>query len=137
MNRLAGVLFHTLKGSPGWSDLAIKNIDIARVISVSHNKRLFKIFDRDKPYTLDIEYYLPSVRSGVAPSFGRHVSITVYSEPVVEHNITKRYETKELVLKEIKDINNKIKKLDDYTNKISSDIMCPPKKTEDFNKVLF
>jgi len=137
MNRFAGVLFHTLKGTPGWSRLSIKNIDIARVLSISHSKRLFKIFDRDKPYTLEIKYYLPSVQTGVAPSFGRNVSFTVYSEPILEHNITKRYETEQTVLKEVEDINNKIKKLDDYTNKISSYIMCPPKNIEDFNKVLF
>jgi len=137
MNRLAGVLFHNLKGSPGWSDLAIKNIDIARVLSVSHSKRLFKIFDRDKPYTLEIKYYLPGSQTGIAPSFGRGTSVTVYNEPITEQIITKRYETRQMVLKEIQDINNKIEKLNDYTNKISSDIMCPPKNIEDFNKVLF
>jgi hypothetical protein len=90
MNKLTGVVYHSLKGSPGWSKLDLSSIDVARVLAIDYKKRAFKIFDRDKPYTLNINYYLVGLRVGVAPSFGSHTSVTVYNEPYYETDYSKK-----------------------------------------------
>lgn len=56
MNRITGVLSYTLRGTNGWSDLSLNKIDVGMVVSTNVKKRLFCLFDRDKPYTLHINY---------------------------------------------------------------------------------
>lgn len=123
MDKIPGVLFHTLKGKNGWSHLSLSKIDVARVVNVRWTERLWKIFDKDCPYTLNIEYYLPQTKTSIAPTFGSgRTGYTVYNETVLNHSITKRYKTKEDVEREIAELERKMKKLDRYQQQISVEI---------------
>lgn len=122
MTTLQGILFHTLKGSPGWSDLAIKKVDVGRIAEMSYQKRLFCLFDRDKPYTLAIVYYLPKTNTSLAPTLGHSVGITIYDRTIVEHVITKRYTSEQEVQAEIAAIEKKISKLKSYQKRLAEEL---------------
>lgn len=94
MNLLKGVVFHNLKGAPGWFGKVFTKIDVARVCTAEKHKRLFCILDRDKPYKLKISYYDQVNGSALI------------------NTITKRYATVAEVDDEIDQIQTKISKLD-------------------------
>ena len=123
MNRPFGILFHRLKGSKGWSDLSLSRIDIARVVTCNYDKRLFKLFNRDKPYTLEIKYYLPETSISVAPVFSGRGGVAVYNETTLIQTITKRYESEDQVKNEISTINKKLEALDDYNEKLREKLL--------------
>ena len=68
-------MFHELSGKFGWSKL-----HVARVTKISYTPRLFCIFDRDRPYTLSIEYEEPTTTTNtvIDPviTFGGHFGVT-------------------------------------------------------------
>lgn len=120
MNRLPGIISHVLKGSHGWSECSLSKIDVARVMKVDYCKRWFCLFDRNKPFTLTINYYLPKTRTSVAPGFGgRHMNISLYRETEIEQLITKRYTSEQAVKQEINDIQKKMNKLDSVAKDLS------------------
>jgi hypothetical protein len=124
MNRITGVLFHELKGIPGWSSLDISKIDIGRVSSIGYRKRLFALSDKDHPYTMEIEYYLPKSNMNMAPvATMSGIGGTVYNETVLEQCITKRYPNEKSVQDEIKEIQDKMTKLDKYSQKLEKFII--------------
>lgn len=92
-NMFEGIFFKTLKGSNGWSSLKLNKLDVTLIKDVHYHKRLFRIFDRNKPYTLTIKYTL-SIHS-------QNPRDTIMQ---FDHVITKRYETEEGVHDEILDI---------------------------------
>ena len=115
---MRGIVFHTLRGSPGWSSMNIERIDVSRVSRIGYQERLFTIFDKDKPNTLNIEYYFPETQITVNPVMGGKGGFAVSNTTILNHPITKRYETEEMVLEEIWMIQNKIRKLDKYTRSV-------------------
>lgn len=57
---MRGFIYHRIMAPFGWGrNHNIRNIDVMRVRNMSVNKRLFMIFDRNLPYTLNIEYIDP------------------------------------------------------------------------------
>ena len=52
---------YVLKGVRGWSIYNYKTINVANIVSLEYNKRLFKIFDRDYNWTLKIKYSIDPV----------------------------------------------------------------------------
>jgi hypothetical protein len=92
----------------------LKTIDVAKVIAVEYPKRLFSLFDRERPFTLTVTYYSPQTQTGIAPVLGGRGGFAVYNETVTEHYITKRYRSEKLVKHEITEIKSKMKKLDHY-----------------------
>jgi hypothetical protein len=129
MNRFPGILFHTLKGINGWSNFSLKELDVAKIMSISYRERLFKIFDRDEPYSLEISYNHTIENTSVAPVFtGGKIGFSLYQKTTIEQSITKRYQTKKDVDLEFSEINHKMKKLDLLSEKLR-------RETED--KVIF
>lgn len=126
---MKGLLYHTLKGSNGWSTLAISTIDVAKVLKMTCHKRLFMICDRDLPYTLTIRYDEPKETIGFAPTTRPGV-ITVYNETQLEQTITKRYKTEQELLDEVTEIK---KKQQQITNWITN-IRCQIIQTDDKDK---
>lgn len=53
-NKIKGVLYYELKGKYGWSYYQPNIIDVADIISVSYNERLFCLLDKD--FSLYIQY---------------------------------------------------------------------------------
>jgi len=56
MNRFIPTLFVNLKGTCGWQRDWFNKIDVSKVVSFDTRRRLFCIFDRDKPVELSIKY---------------------------------------------------------------------------------
>ena len=111
MNRLPGTLFHTLKGSPGWGYPELITIDIAKVINVGYHRRLFRIFDRDLPYALDLIYYKPEP--------GKLLGMGICVNPLSIQLVSKRYPSKAVVKSELEEINSKIALLNRFQQKKS------------------
>lgn len=100
-----GHLFHTLKGTPGWSRLWLEHIDVGRVIDIGYHKRLFMICDKDRPYALMIKYDLPITYTSIAPTMIRGKSgFTAYRRTRLIQNISCRYKTEMDVIHDIKRI---------------------------------
>lgn len=122
---MIGILFHTLKGKPGWGRLALEEIDVCKIQNMTYFKRLFCIFDRDHPYTLSIVYNQPfetiQLINGINSNGG--VTTTLVNKVVLTQQITRRYQTEESARKEIEDIQQKIRKMNDYKKKLMATIM--------------
>lgn len=105
------LVFHVLKGAPGWSHLTVTKIDVAKVLDISYHKRLFMLTDRAYPYTLYIKYAEPKEEYEFRPVYG---STNGSSNGYVLTNnveltqvITKRYSGEEEVKDEIAQITKK------------------------------
>lgn len=122
---IANVLFHRLKGAKGWSMYSPENtLDVANIVNIHVNKRLFSIFDRDKPYTLWISYYNPEEE--ISPMFGIGINgyptVGVYSKTKLYHDITARYSTKEEAENDMKDIMAKQEKLEKIQEQLRNSV---------------
>lgn len=122
MNRIPGILFHTLKGSKGWSTCDIVKVDVARITKMEYDRRLFCLLDMDKPFTLQLTYYLPQVESRVAPvwNFGHSMGAAFVNETTLERLITKRYGSEDEVKQEILEIERKMEKVDRVCRKLAA-----------------
>lgn len=120
----SGLFMKTLKGSRGWSHLQLEQIDISRVIDVNYRKRTFCIFDRDRPYTLDIKYHYPKDEIKINPIIGGKGGFVVSESVKNDHMITRRFRTESEVIaevKEIRDYQEQVEKLKEmYKNELLS-----------------
>jgi hypothetical protein len=113
-----GILFHKLKGTRGWSSFFTQDIDVANIERISYRKRLFKIFDRDRDYTIWITYRQMRNSVSIAPTItgNGNKGITLVDTVKVSHLLTLRYVNEEDAIKEINEIQQKrdrLKKYDD------------------------
>jgi hypothetical protein len=120
---IEGILYHILKGTPGWSTCTHTKIDVAGIISVTYDKRLFKIFDKHHDYTLSINYQESQEHATINPVIGGKGGITIGSETITEQLITKRYISLDDVLKEIDMIKHKQAQLQKYSIDIEIKLM--------------
>ena len=102
---MQGILFHTLKGIKGWSDLCISTVDVNKINKIYYEKRLFCIFNKDHRYNLTIEYLEPRVSNYFV------LYAIVYNVQLIA-NITKRYKTEIEVKNEIEEIKTKQQKIE-------------------------
>lgn len=114
-----GVVFYTLTGAKGWSSYFRQTLDIARVTNLQYHKRLFKVFDRDCDYTLQIDYRMPTEETTLAPTFthgrgGGSFGFAVVDTVKLQHLITSRYRTKEEVQEEVQRIRTKQHKFEEF-----------------------
>ncbi len=107
------LLFHTLKGICGWSTCDHVILDVAKIISVTSHKRLFKLWSVDYDYTLTIQYDEVHTYTSLNPVLGGK-GWTLDSETETQRKITKRYKTLFDVNKEIKEIEHKQRMLEKY-----------------------
>jgi len=115
---MKGILYHTLRGKPGWSWLHENPIDIGRVNGVVWRKRLFRVFDRDHPYTIEITYK----KKGEEPVMlvgwtGSGCAVVPSHKTVNEQTITCRYKSAQDVITEVEDINKSVRILKAYTTR--------------------
>ena len=111
------LLFHTLKSIKAWSDLSLVKIDVAIVLDISYNKRLFMIWDRSYPYTLYIKYAEPKEYIGTYPVIGTN-GTTIIHNVTLTQVITKRYRSEKEVQEEIDQIAQKQNKLNDLVKSL-------------------
>lgn len=123
INAMLGVVFHTLKGVPGLSSLGSKIIDVAKVLDMSHRRRLFCIFDSEYPFTLKITYNEPKSTWHISPVVGRYTGAAFHPSVDLTQTLTKRYSSLDEVQKEIDEIKLKQLKLAEYAKKIEQDIL--------------
>lgn len=66
---MSGTVFHNLRGwyKKGWSDFHINPLDVRKIQAISYRKRMFCIFDRNWPHSIDIEYYNPRSKQSLSP----------------------------------------------------------------------
>ena len=121
---IPGILHHTLRGGSGWSEIpATEILDVANILNMGIWKRLFCIFDKDKPYTLEVEYYKPV--TNLAPAFGFNKAgavVSLYHKTDLYHIITARYQTKQQAQREIDEIVAKQKYLLNIAQKLTADM---------------
>lgn len=110
--RLFGIVFHNLKGSPGWSSLDLVKIDVGRIMNTTWKKRTFMITDKNKPYTLTLSYFEPVNKRFRPILTTQGFGFSLYNTAENEHLITKRYETKSEIESEVSQIKHKQKQLD-------------------------
>jgi len=121
---IRGLIFHTLRGINGWSNLSYQKIDISRVLHLESVKRSLKIRDRDYDYTLKIIYEDANPESTGNPgiNLGDHKENPLYYS-VNNQTITKRYKTEQDVMEEIGKIKYKQELLKNYCDRIVGDIV--------------
>ena len=116
MKRPFGFIFQTLKGSEGLSKCPISRLDVSRIQKIQYRKRLFRIFDRDKPFTLQVEYFSPHNVRKINPTImflgSGGIGASLGSEVENTEIITKRYSTEKDVKKEISQYKKNIRLLD-------------------------
>jgi hypothetical protein len=117
---IQNLLFHTLKGIKGWSDLSLVKIDVAKVLDIIYHKRLFMICDRSYPYTLYIKYAEPKEYIGTYPVIGTNgtTGIGITHNVTLTQVITKRYRSEKEVQEEINQIAQKQNKLNDLVKSL-------------------
>lgn len=124
VNRIKGLLNYKLKGKPGWSSFQPEDIDIADIISVGYNKRLFCLFDRNNHYTLEIKCFNISTEIILAPAITlKGIGLAFVPRNTFESTITRRFKTLDEINKEIDIISNFQTKLDEYALKIRNEII--------------
>lgn len=113
---MKGMLFYTLKGVSGWSTCSHANIDVARVLKISYNKRMFIFFDRDYKYTMSIEYDEIKSETDISSVFGGKGGFVIDNTVILEQTITKRYKTQKEVNIDINEIKKRQNILKDQQN---------------------
>lgn len=113
---LKGMLFYALRGINGWSSCSHTSIDVAKVLKISCNERLFRIFDRDYKYTLSIEYDEIKSDTGISPVFGGNGGFVIDNNVTLKQTITKRYKTLKEANIDINEIKKRQNILKDHQN---------------------
>jgi hypothetical protein len=101
---MKNILFHVLKGKNGWSFLDLKRINVSKVIEMSCRERLFKFYDEEFPFVLEIEY--AEEIDTLVPMIINGATIFVSTNDDSQ-TITKRYKTSKEVYQEISEIKKK------------------------------
>ena len=129
MNRLMkNVLFHQLSGNyvRGWSNFFTHELDVARVVHITAERRSFMIFDRKYPFTMRIEYKQKTVENeiGIGIAVGSHPQPVLMPKQEIRETqyISVRYNTLKEINREIYEINKKKERLQIYTDKYMSEV---------------
>jgi len=120
MNRFIPTLYVRLKGARGWQRNWFNEIDASKVVSFDTRRRLFCIFDRDKPIELSLKYKAPGYETDIAPAvtFGNNANVGAAFYDKYNPNRTEylylRYESEEHALLDVKEIDKARYKLEKY-----------------------
>src|ERR1700733_11282647 len=99
-SRIPGLLTHAFKGSRGWSIVkATAPLDVAHIELLVPQKRLFKIFDSDKPYKLNVWYGGPRSGFDILPTLFGFLTVDFHSRL-----ITLRYPTERAMMVDINQV---------------------------------
>jgi hypothetical protein len=120
---MSPTLYHPPKNFVrGWSGFYINPVDIRKIRGIYYKKRLFRLFNTEYEYTLNIIYYNPRSEYGANLAFipGKGSSVILSEKYVEESHMTLRYKTEYEVKKEIEtiyELQDQIKKFDEIKNK--------------------
>lgn len=119
-----GILYHKLKGTHGWSSFFTQEIDVANVEKISFRKRLFKIFDRDRDYTIWITYRKLMNSTSISPTINEKgkYGVTFVDTVKATHLLSLRYLNEEDAIEEINEIQRKRDRLKKYDDDRYADI---------------
>jgi hypothetical protein len=93
-----------LRGTRAWSWWPPHGkLDVRKVVSLSVRQRLFTIFQKELPWTLQIVYAEPYSHLGAAPVLGWG-GVAVTTETELTRTVTARYATRELADEDAEDI---------------------------------
>ena len=124
---LLGILFHTLRQDSiaGWSKVQETSLDMAKITKVEYSPRLFRIWNREYPYTLRITYSEPQTELVPAPVITLHGYIggTIHHAVKWSSTISRRYKSERHCLDEINEIKRKQGLLDSYIKHLRKDIV--------------
>ena len=99
------MFMRTLRGIPGMSSKFLQTVDVAKVGQMTYNRRLFRIFDREYPYTFRLNYRDITTDTSIAPAFvGARVGFTVVDKTYLDYDMTYRYKTEADILVDMKEI---------------------------------
>lgn len=97
---------YTLNGKPGWSFKKGNNLDVSRIGNINYHRRLFRIFDKDCPYTLTIDYHHIEDNYRNFSSVDTDGKVTFGSTHQSPNKVTARYKSEDDVLDEIASIDH-------------------------------
>ena len=101
------IKFHTLGGIRGWSSFQPSVVDVAKISQIYYSKRLFKIFNPEYKYSLEIIYKERYEKGKISPTITtRGIGVTFVSETHYEKLITRRFKTEEDIFSELSKIKN-------------------------------
>jgi hypothetical protein len=102
------IFFHNLKGIIV-SRFKPNPIDVARVINMKYDSRLFMIFDREYPYEFHINYKQSVSEIDVTPVIGKGgiTGIAISEGTKTDHTISIRHKTIKDITDEMKEIEHK------------------------------
>lgn len=121
------ILFHHVRASFGWGK-QISRLDVSRIEDMQVFPRLFRIYQRNLPYTLRIEYYKPETNTGIAPVFGKGgAGISVYEQTTTVHIITYRYASQHDAEHELRKLQKKQQDLENMKKLFLNLAKTPPK----------
>lgn len=122
--RIKCILNYELKGKYGWSYYQPNIIDVADIISVSYNERLFCLLDKDFPYTLYIECHNITTETTLAPVITtKGIGLSFVPRNNFKSTITRRFKTTNEINDEINKISHYQNLLDDYAVKIRNELL--------------
>lgn len=126
--RLVNLIHHRLRGGKGWGPNRTK-IDVGRVINMNKSRRLFCLFDRDKPYDLVIKYAdqistlpIKPINTSIIPyrsEYTRCLDVRDYDF------FTRRYRSYDELMKDMDEIKEKIIRLDEISDQLEIDLLKP------------
>jgi hypothetical protein len=113
--RIRGILKYELKGKYGWSSYQPNTVDIADIISVTPSTRLFCLFDRDYPYSLNIECFNITTDITMGPAItSKGIGLAFVPHTKFSSIVTRRFKTMDEMLIEIDKIRDYQQLLDEY-----------------------
>ena len=120
---IRGIIFHTLKGINGWSNLSFQKIDVAKVLHLECIQRSYKFRDKDYDYTLKITYLdgVPEISPNPGVNLGDQTPPPAFYK-MFSQTITKRYKTAGDAANEIAMIKIKQEMLTKYENQIAKNL---------------
>lgn len=98
MTNMSDMFTYKLNGIRGLSICDLFIIDASKVVHMDIRERVFMIFDREYPFVLRLEYYLPQTNLVLSRISGEKNEYDVHtlSAHTQQHQIiTKRYKTRE------------------------------------------
>jgi hypothetical protein len=120
LKRLTGLIYHSVE-LPYDKGYELSHLDVGKILNVRYDKRAFCIFDKDRPYILEIVYKelhtnvdaAPVISGGFhGPSFGLGLYDRTHLQALIRYR-----GSQDEIYDQIRQINDKMKRLDEISQK--------------------
>lgn len=122
---------HFIKWEYGWGS-QLRDLDVMKIGSIIYHKRLFKLTQRDLPYTLAIEYDEPHEVISIGPTFSGSGGATLYNKTELTQTITFRLPSEKYCIDEINTIYGKQNGVEKMILNLVNDYYEKDHRTDDF-----